>query len=150
VVNTVQSCIQCVCDAADKAKQQLSELGTEVYKTISVLAGVAGFLRCVITGPAGQMCTLKYPQASSITLAEALARLNKTSVGAIATEHFTATAGQAAFALTTTPAGSMLVEAALNGSVLTNGVDYTMTGSSLTLAFGAAAGDELEARIFTV
>jgi hypothetical protein len=44
----------------------------------------------------------------------------------------------------------MLVEAALNGAILTNGVDYTVVGSSLTLAVRAVAGDELEARIFTI
>jgi hypothetical protein len=125
-------------------------LGEEAAKAVLFLTGVVGYLRCVITGPPGKMCTLNYPHASSITLAEALARLNKTSVGAIATEHFTATAGQTVFTLATTPTNSMLVEAALNGAILINGVDYTAAGSSLTLALGAMAGDELEARVFTV
>jgi hypothetical protein len=147
---TILDCVKCVCDAADKTREQFSRLGEEVAKTITFVTGIVGYLRCVITGPAGQVCTLNYPRASSITLAEALARLNKTSVGAIATEHFTASAGQTAFTLTGAPAGSMLVEAALNGSILTNGVDYTVVGSSLTLAVRAVAGDELEARIFTI
>lgn len=56
---------------------------------------------------------------------------------------FTATAGQTAFALGMSPLPSACIFS-LNGSWLTGGgVDYTVTGSTLTLATPAEAGDRI-------
>lgn len=56
---------------------------------------------------------------------------------------FTATAGQTAFVLSNTPGDIDSLLVMLNGSVLINGTDFTLTGSTVTLATGAFAGDEL-------
>jgi parallel beta-helix repeat protein len=56
---------------------------------------------------------------------------------------FTATAGQTAFVLSNTPGDIDSLLVMLNGSVLVNGTDFTLTGSTVTLATGAFAGDEL-------
>lgn len=75
------------------------------------------------------------PSAGSVT-AETLA----TNLKAFTVDKFTATLGQTVFNLSTPPASSQSIIVTANGSVYTDNVDFTMTGTTLTLAVGLAAG----------
>lgn len=75
------------------------------------------------------------PSAGSVT-AETLA----TNLKAFTVDKFTATLGQTVFNLSTPPASSQSILVTANGSVYTDNVDFTLTGTTLTLAVGLAAG----------
>lgn len=58
-------------------------------------------------------------------------------------QSFTATNGQTVFTLSGTPGTSSLILVSLDGVSLTQGVSYTLSGSTLTLSTGATAGQIL-------
>ena len=58
-------------------------------------------------------------------------------------QSFTATNGQTVFALSAAPPTSAVLLVTLDGVALTQGVSYTLSGSTLTLTSGAAAGQIL-------
>ena len=72
---------------------------------------------CVLTGPAGGTCQVD--GVTHLTLAEALARLTASSVGAIAIDEFTATNGQTVFTLGAAVANPAAVDVSVNGNKLT-------------------------------
>lgn len=59
------------------------------------------------------------------------------------TQDFTATGGQTVFALTI-PSGGAVVSVTMDGAYFSNGTDYSIAGSTLTLTNGAVAGQILE------
>lgn len=61
-------------------------------------------------------------------------------------DTFTATAGQTVFTLTSAPGDIDALTVILNGASLTPTSEYTLSGVTLTLVLGAAAGDTLVAR----
>lgn len=60
------------------------------------------------------------------------------------TQDFTSTLGQTVFALTI-PTGGTLVSLTVDGAYFSQGADYSLTGSTLTLGTGLAAGQIVEA-----
>lgn len=75
------------------------------------------------------------PSAGSVT-AESLA----TNLKAFTVDKFVATLGQTVFNLTTAPASPQSIIVTVNGSVYTDNVDFTLNGTTLTLAVGLSAG----------
>jgi hypothetical protein len=75
------------------------------------------------------------PSAGSVT-AESLA----TNLKAFTVDKFTSTSGQTIFNLSVAPASSQSIIVTANGSVYTDNVDFTLSGSTLTLAVGLSAG----------
>jgi hypothetical protein len=102
-------------------------------------------LRCVVNGPVGGSCAL--PEGGTLpTLAEALYRLNATSIGSIAAESFTASAAQTECTLAAAPAGAAYLEVALNGAHCANPTDYTLSGVTITFTAALVAGDLVDTR----
>ena len=60
--------------------------------------------------------------------------------GSVSVDTFTATAGQTAFTLTSTPGSINSLTVSIDGAVLTGGVDFTLSGTTLTLLSGALVG----------
>ena len=62
---------------------------------------------------------------------------------------FTATSGQTVFNLGVAPSSSTLAVVSLDGASLTQNIDYTLSGTRLTLANGAIAGQTLAVQLLT-
>ncbi len=75
------------------------------------------------------------PSAGSVT-AESLA----TNLKAFTVDKFTSTLGQTVFNLSTAPASAQSIIVTANGNVYTDNVDFTLDGTTLTLAVGLSAG----------
>jgi hypothetical protein len=75
------------------------------------------------------------PSAGSVT-AESLA----TNLKAFTVDKFTSTLGQTVFNLSVTPASSQSILVTVNGSVYTDNSDFTLSGTTLTMAVALAAG----------
>lgn len=75
------------------------------------------------------------PSAGSVT-AESLA----TNLKAFTVDKFTSTLGQTVFNLSVAPASSQSILVTVNGSVYTDNADFTLSGTTLTMAVALAAG----------
>jgi hypothetical protein len=147
-------------EVLDSAEQQVAGWLQQSYldleqarvvtqRLLELMAQEGQVLECVINGPEGQICTTENGVAHP-TIAEALARLNALSIAGITLDHGTATAGQTAWTIVAAPTNPAALEVWVNGAVLGNPLDYTVAGATVTFAVPLTAGDELEARIFTV
>jgi len=153
---SLKSCTAEVCSAAalvSRAATEAIEALDRLEATAECLDAIAASsgqaLQCVINGPVGGACDL--PLGGSLpTLAEALARLNLTSIGAIAVESFTAIGGDTGVTLSTEVSNALYLEVALDGVLLSNPSDYTVSGTAITFPMPLEAGDTVSARIFSL
>jgi len=153
---SLETCIAQVCtDAATVSSAVSDVLNTlsqleDAAEALDVVAGSSGSaLQCVINGPVGGTCDL--PLGGSLpTLAEALAQLNLTSIGAISVEAFTATGGDTGVTLSTPVSNALYLEVALDGVLLSNPSDYTVAGTAVTFTEPLEAGDTVSTRIFSL
>jgi hypothetical protein len=75
------------------------------------------------------------PSAGSVT-AEALA----TNLKSFTVDKFTSTAAQTTFSLSVAPVSAQSIIVTVNGTVYTDNVDFTLSGTTLTLAVALSAG----------
>lgn len=145
----ILSCIESVCSKSTAVRAALATAQTAVDGLSARLQSLTAYLQCVVFGASGGSCSAD--DAPTLpTLAEAIARLNATSISGLSAESFTATASQTEFELATTPSGAAYLELRRNGSLLVNPADYTLTGDTATLVTGASAGDEIDAVVYLV
>lgn len=83
----------------------------------------------------GGITNQNVPSAGSVT-AETLA----TNLKAFTVDKFVSTLGQTVFNLSVAPASSQSIMVTVNGSVLTDNVDFTLSGTTLTMAVALSSG----------
>lgn len=142
-------CIEAVCNQADDTNTVLQQTQSGANALALDLENSGASLKCVVNGPAGQVCDL--PLGGSLpTLAEAIARLNACQIAGVQGQSFTATAGQTVFTLATAPINPYALEVSLDGAICTDSLDYTLAGAVITFAEPLLAGDTVDTRSFIV
>lgn len=145
----ILSCIESVCSKSTAVRTALATAQTTVDGLTTRLTALSAYLQCVVLGAEGGSCAVSGGPTLP-TVAEAIARLNATSIASLSAESFTATASQTDFELAATPAGAAYLELRRNGALLANPAEYTLTGDTATLVTGASAGDEIDAVVYAV
>ena len=153
---SILNCIKTACaiatatiNAGRQAIAQIQLVEDDAKALEADLEDSATALDCVVNGAAGNTCTL--PQGDVLpTLATAIAALNATSISAITSQEFTATASQTAFTLSGAPAGAAYLEVAVNGALQSAPTDFGVSGTTLTFVTGLEADDHVDTRRFSV
>ena len=138
-------CIKQTCDDAQITTEALARTRLESQKLLNEVGANAQVFDCVINGPAGQYCRTT-AGTTHLTLAEALARLNALNIGTIASQTFTATAGQTAFTLSAAVPNPAALEVELNGAECASPMDWNVAGTTLTFTAPLVAGDQVDVR----
>jgi len=115
----------------------------------STAASSGSALQCVINGPVGAHCNL--PLGGRLpTLAHALSLLNATSIGLTTVAVATASGGEVEVTLPVSVSNDHYLEVNLDGALLTNPTDYSVSGTTLAFSYPLSAGDKVCSRIFTL
>jgi len=138
-------CIRRVCAAAASHVLAIMGVSRAANALEADLAAAEAKLDCVLNGAVGQSC------GGIPSLSEALDRLNATSIGSLASYGADTTAGQTAWTLGTAPAGAAYLELRLNGAILDNPSDYTVSGTGVSFVDPIEiAGERLSATVFVI
>ena len=131
------------------ANQQaaLTSAQSDINAVLLQLAQYGSIFDCVVNGPVGTTCDTG--SIVHLSIAEALDRLSLGTVTAVAVDQFTATADQEDFTLGAAAAISEM-EVMVNGAVCRATIDYSVSGTTLSMVYGLREGDTVQVRRFVI